>query len=51
MPFHLDHQTLLSHHDRLGCERIIVTHMSPDMLVRQSESEFECASDGLVAIL
>jgi ribonuclease BN (tRNA processing enzyme) len=48
VPFHLDYATLRSHADRLDCKRIVLTHMSPDMLDRQSEAEFECAYDGLV---
>jgi ribonuclease BN (tRNA processing enzyme) len=51
VPFHLDYATLRANRDRLDCKRIVVTHMSPDMLDRQSESEFECAYDGLVVEL
>lgn len=48
VPFHLDYKTLLGHRDRLDCRRMVLTHMSPDMLARQSEAEFECAYDGMV---
>lgn len=48
IPFHLDYATLLAHRDRLDCKRVVLTHMSPDMLARQSEAEFECAYDGMV---
>jgi len=48
VPFHLDYKTLLTHHDRLDCKRIILTHMSPDMLARQGEAELECAHDGMI---
>lgn len=51
VPFHLDYATLLANRNRLGCKRLILTHMSPDMLARQSEAEFECAHDGLVITL
>jgi ribonuclease BN (tRNA processing enzyme) len=47
VPFHLDHATLLAHRDRLDCGRIVLTHLGPDMLARQSEAAFECAHDGM----
>jgi ribonuclease BN (tRNA processing enzyme) len=34
VPYHLRLADLVSHRDRLGCERIVVTHMSADMLDR-----------------
>ena len=46
-----DHATLLANRDRLDCARIVLTHMSPDMLGRQSEAQLECAHDGLVVEL
>ena len=45
--YHLDHATLAEHAARLDCRRVVLTHMSPDMLARQSAALFECASDGL----
>lgn len=47
VPFHLDYATLLANSDRLDCGRIVLTHMSPDMLARRSEAAFECAHDGM----
>ena len=47
VPFHLDYTTLLQHRDRLDCKRIVVTHMSADMLSHLSELELEAAHDGL----
>lgn len=47
---HLDHSTLLANRDRVDCRRIVLTHMSSDMLSRQSEAAFECAHDGMVVI-
>ena len=38
-------------HDLPPNEGIVLTHMSPDMLVRQAEADFECAFDGLVVDL
>jgi ribonuclease BN (tRNA processing enzyme) len=51
VPFHLDHATLRANRGRLDCKRVVLTHMSPDMLARRSEAEFECAYDGLVVPL
>jgi ribonuclease BN (tRNA processing enzyme) len=48
VPYHLSHNTLVRHHARLTASRIIVTHMSPDMLARADEAEFELAYDGML---
>jgi ribonuclease BN (tRNA processing enzyme) len=47
VPFHLDYATVFAHRDRLDCGRIVLTHLGPDMLARQSEAAFECAHDGM----
>jgi ribonuclease BN (tRNA processing enzyme) len=47
-PGHLDHATLVQHRRELDCERIVVTHMSDDMLDHLTEVEFETAADGTV---
>jgi hypothetical protein len=44
--FHLDLHTLLAHLDELRPKRVIVTHMSEDMLARLEEIPCECAEDG-----
>ena len=44
--FHLDFQTLMAHLDELQPKRLIVTHMSEDMLARLGEIPCECAEDG-----
>jgi len=49
--FHLDYATLRDQRKRLGCSRIILTHMSQDMLGRLAESEMESATDGQVVVL
>lgn len=51
VPYHLDYATLHANRDRLRCRRLVLTHMSPDMLARQSEAEWECARDGMVVAL
>jgi ribonuclease BN (tRNA processing enzyme) len=49
--YHLDYQTLRQHRQRLECSRLILTHMSQDMLSRLDEVEFECAEDGKIITL
>jgi ribonuclease BN (tRNA processing enzyme) len=44
--FHLDFHTLMAHLDELQPKRLIVTHMSEDMLARLEEISCECAEDG-----
>lgn len=53
MKFHLNYQTLLDRRERLGCRRLVLTHLSDDMLDRlaEVESTFEVAEDGLVITL
>ncbi len=44
--YHLDYQTVRSQRNRLECNKIILTHMSADMLARVSETTIECAQEG-----
>jgi ribonuclease BN (tRNA processing enzyme) len=46
--YHLDYRTLLDHRERLGCRRLVLTHMSEDMLRRVGELEVEYAEDGRI---
>jgi ribonuclease BN (tRNA processing enzyme) len=46
--YHLDLDTLLGQLDRLQPRRLVLTHMSPDMLDRDLADRFEFAEDGLV---
>jgi ribonuclease BN (tRNA processing enzyme) len=48
---HLDYHTLLRHRDALQCERIVLTHMSEEMLDRLDQVEFETAADGTTLTL
>jgi ribonuclease BN (tRNA processing enzyme) len=47
VPFHLDYQTLMRHRASLRCGRIVLTHMSSDMLSHIGTVSDECAVDGL----
>ena len=44
--YHLDYRTLDEHLPRIGCRRLILTHMGPDMLGRLGEIVVEHAEDG-----
>jgi ribonuclease BN (tRNA processing enzyme) len=46
--FHLNYATLSAYLPAIGAKRVIVTHMSPDMLGRQGSLELEAAEDGMV---
>jgi ribonuclease BN (tRNA processing enzyme) len=48
VPGHLDYRTLESNRDRFGCRRLVITHMSEDMLARLDELDVEAAADGMV---
>jgi len=48
IPFHLDLASLQAHLGELRPRRVILTHMSADMLARVPNLDFECADDGLV---
>ena len=44
--FHLDYRTLMEHREELACNRLVLTHMSADMLRRVERLDVECAEDG-----
>jgi ribonuclease BN (tRNA processing enzyme) len=44
--FHLDYATLMARKAELECKRLIVTHMSADMIGRLGDLTTECAEDG-----
>lgn len=45
---HLDWATVRANRDRLGCKRLILTHLGPEMLARLGDVDAECAEDSLV---
>ncbi len=45
---HLDFRTLSSHRQRLGARRVLLTHMSAEMLRQSPGDGWETAEDGLV---
>ena len=49
--YHLDYQTLAEHRLDLTCKRIIITHMSDDMLAHSDGLDIACAFDGLIISL
>lgn len=48
VPYHLDYQTLMERRGEIRTKRLVVTHMSADMLERLTELQVEAASDGRV---
>jgi ribonuclease BN (tRNA processing enzyme) len=46
--YHLDYATIRAEAASLGCRRLVLTHMGPEMLARAAEADHECAEDGLV---
>ena len=51
VPYHLRHADLEAHRDQLTAGRVIVTHMSGDVLEHLSDVAFETAHDGLIVTL
>ena len=49
--YHLDYKTLRQHLGRLDCRRVILTHMSQEMLARLGEVDLEHAEDGQVIVV
>jgi phosphoribosyl 1,2-cyclic phosphodiesterase len=45
--FHLDLATLQQHAGRLAARRIVLTHMSPELLAQADEVGWETARDGM----
>ncbi len=46
--YHLDYVTLSQKIRKIGADRVVVMHMSEEMLARTSKSIFECATDGML---
>jgi ribonuclease BN (tRNA processing enzyme) len=49
--YHLDYQTLREHLGELRAQRIVLTHMSADMLARLADAGTPAAYDGMIADL
>ena len=50
-PGHMNYRTLAEKRPQLRCDRLVLTHMSEQMLGHLGEVEFEAASDGAVIAL
>ena len=46
--FHVSYPQVASQHARLGCKRLILSHIGREVLENMHEVTIECASDGLV---
>ena len=51
VPGHLNYRTLAAKRPELRCERLVLTHMSEEMLAHLDEVELETASDGAVIVI
>ncbi|MCI0723762.1 MAG: MBL fold metallo-hydrolase [Acidobacteria bacterium] len=51
LKYHLDYRALQNHRSQIECSRIILTHMSADMLAHTAQAEFECAEDGQTIVI
>ena len=49
--WHLNYPDIVAHASRVGARRLILTHMSREMLARADSVPEECAHDGLVVTL
>ena len=49
--WHLNYPDIVAHAGRVGARRLILTHMSREMLARADSVPEECAHDGLVVTL
>jgi len=49
--YHLNYQVLKEQKEKLGCRRLILTHMSEDVLSRLESIDFEWAADGEKIVL
>jgi hypothetical protein len=46
-----EHRTLIDKRPQLACERIVITHMSEEMLARVDDIDLQAATDGAVTTL
>jgi phosphoribosyl 1,2-cyclic phosphodiesterase len=51
VPGHLDYRTLAENRSQLACERIVITHMSEEMLAHLDDADLDAAADGAVITL
>jgi ribonuclease BN (tRNA processing enzyme) len=49
--WHLNYRDLVAHRSEMGARRVILTHMSKEMLAHAADVPEECAHDGLVVTL
>jgi ribonuclease BN (tRNA processing enzyme) len=49
--YHLDYRDLMAHRGELGCRRLVLTHMSDDMLDRVENLGVEYAEDGKIILV
>jgi hypothetical protein len=50
-PGHLNYRTLVAKRPQLACERIVITHMSDEMLAHLDDVDVDAAADSAVVAL
>lgn len=48
VPNHMSYRQIVENRSRLGCKRLILTHLGDEMLARSGELDVEVAQDGMV---
>lgn len=46
--YHMDVRSLLEHLGGIGCRRLVLTHLGPDMLAQRGTLDLEFAEDGMI---
>jgi ribonuclease BN (tRNA processing enzyme) len=49
--FHLDYETLMAHRAGIQCKRLVITHMSEDLIARLGDLAVEYAEDGKTVVV
>ena len=49
--YHMNYRDLARHVPRLGCKRLLLTHLGREFLEGRTEATIECADDGTVVLL
>jgi ribonuclease BN (tRNA processing enzyme) len=51
VPYHMNYRELARHVPRLGCKRLVLTHLGSELLAARDSVTVECVDDGTVLIV
>jgi ribonuclease BN (tRNA processing enzyme) len=51
VPFHMNYQELVEHVPRLGCKRLVLSHLGSELLAARASVKHECVDDGTVIVV